>query len=123
MKTEYLKAKDVAEELRCSTSRARDLIRDEMTCLAIGQGVYRTRVVERAEFERWKQRQIEPPQQLHPMPPVNRKKTVHTLSCLPPDVPLDKKGWPLPPTLVARQRAQAEAEKVAKAAAKKASRA
>ena len=122
MKTEYLKAKDIADELCCSTSRARDLIRDEMTCLAIGQGVYRTRVVERAEFERWKQRQIEPPQQLLHVP-VDRKKPVRTMSYLPPDVPLDKNGWPLPPTLVARQRAQAEAEKAAKAAAKKASRA
>ena len=86
MKIEYLKAKDIADELRCSTSRARDLIRDEMTCLAIGQGVYRTRVVERAEFERWKRRQIEPPQQLRYIPPVNRKKTVPTVSFLPPDV-------------------------------------
>ena len=123
MKVEYLKAKDIADELRCRTSRARDLIRDEMTCLAIGQGVYRTRVVERAEFERWKQRQIEPPQQLHNVPPVNRKWPMPTMRFLPPDVPLDNNGWPLPPTLVARQRAQAEAERAAKASAKKAGRA
>ncbi len=114
MKIEYLKTAEVAEELRCSLSKARQLMKDEMTCLAIGQGVYRSRVVERAELERWKQRQIEPPQsRIGKLTPA--KKPTRTLSYLPPDVPLDKNGWPLPPMLVARERAKAEAQKAEKA--------
>ena len=38
MKAEYLRTAEVAEELRLSLSKARQLMKDEMTCLAIGGG-------------------------------------------------------------------------------------
>ena len=107
MKIEYLKTADVAEELRCSLSKARLLMKDEMTCLAIGTGIYRTRVVERAELERWKQRQIEPPMSEAIAPP-RKKRAVKTMSFLPPDIPLDSRGWPLPPHGIAWERAMAK---------------
>ncbi len=98
MKPEYLRTADVAEELRLSLSKARQLMKDEMTCLAIGSGPNRTRVVERAELERWKAQRLEPPQSVVAVTnQAKPKKTVKTPSFLPPDIPLDKRGWPLPP--------------------------
>lgn len=107
MKIEYLRTADVAEELRCSLSKARLLMKDEMTCLAIGTGAYRTRVVERTELERWKQHQLEPPM-LETVAPLRKKREVKTVSFLPPDIPLDSRGWPLPPHSIAWERAMAK---------------
>ena len=108
MKAEYLRTAEVAEELRLSLSKARQLMKDEMTCLAIGGGPNRTRVVERAELERWKQRQLEPPQAQAVAVMPKPRKPLKTMSFLPPDMPLDKRGWPLQPHSPAWEKAMAE---------------
>ena len=121
MKTEYLKAVDVAKEIRCSQSKARTIMRDEMTCLAIGTGVYRTRVVTRVEFERWKERQIEPPLAPRTIIQKRAKRGGNTFDELPPDIPRNSRGWPLPRNGIDWQRAMDERKKLEKQARKESS--
>jgi hypothetical protein len=93
MKTEYLKATEVAAEIRCSLSKARQLMKDEMTCLAIGSGAYRTRVVERVELERWKLRQLEPPlARTFALPKAKRASKPRPY--IEEEYELDSRGWP-----------------------------